>query len=76
MWGPRLGVLHELGEAKLEVVLDVEVEEVVGDLLRRRPQEGDQQRHHLPRAPRSGGRRHRGNRHIHAACTTEMMLLM
>ncbi len=36
----HLGVLHEFGEAQLEVVLDVEVEQIVGDVCGGRPQEG------------------------------------
>ena len=65
-----LSVLDELGEAQLEMVLDVQVEEVVGNLLGRWLQEGDQHRHHLPGASRSGGHWRRGDRVVHAACTT------
>ena len=61
----HLGVLHKLGEAELQVVAHVQVEQVVGDRLRRRVQEGHQQRHHLARPGHIRRRRHRP---VHAAC--------
>ena len=70
---PHLCVLHEFGEAQLQVVLHVEEEQVVGQLLGRGLQEGHQQRHNVLQAPRAAGRGRRGDRHMDGPCKAPAM---
>jgi len=65
----HLCVLHKLGEAELQVVLHIVVEEIVGNVLRSGLQKWHQQGDYILLAPRSAWRGRRGDGHMNGPCT-------